>query len=226
MRTRKEAGESLVTTLKTLGVPEEQLSSLPIVVENVPNSNAIFSWMFMLFPILLIFGFFIFIMRQAGGGGQNRAMQFGRRRARKMEAAHRPTVTFEDVAGAEEAKQELESRRISEGTGKIRRVGRTHSQRRADGRRPGPEDPAGQSRVRRGRRALLQHFRLRICGDVCRRRRQSRARPVRSGQKERPLHHLYRRDRRGRSPSRGRLGRRQRRTGADPQPDSGRDGWL
>ena len=62
----------------------------------------------MLLPMLLIFGFFIFIMRQAGGGGQNRAMQFGRSRARKMEGADRPTVTFNDVAGSEEAKQELQ----------------------------------------------------------------------------------------------------------------------
>ncbi len=107
MRTRKESGESLVNTLQALGVPEEQLSSLPIEVENAPNSSAIFSWMFMLLPILLIFAFFIFIMRQAGGGGQNRAMQFGRSRARKMEGADRPTVTFEDVAGSDEAKQEL-----------------------------------------------------------------------------------------------------------------------
>jgi cell division protease FtsH len=58
--------------------------------------------------MLLIFGFFIFIMRQAGGGGQNRAMQFGRSRARKMEGADRPTVTFNDVAGSDEAKQELQ----------------------------------------------------------------------------------------------------------------------
>jgi cell division protease FtsH len=47
-------------------------------------------------------------MRQAGGGGQNRAMQFGRSRARKMEGADRPTVTFADVAGSDEAKQELQ----------------------------------------------------------------------------------------------------------------------
>jgi len=108
MRTRKEGEESLLNTLATLGVPEEQLENLPIVVESVPNSSAIFNWLIMLLPMLLIFGFFIFIMRQAGGGGQNRAMQFGRSRARKMEAADRPTVTFEDVAGSEEAKQELE----------------------------------------------------------------------------------------------------------------------
>ena len=75
---------------------------------NVPNSGAIFNWLIMLLPMILIFGFFIFIMRQAGGGGQNRAMQFGRSRARKMDEADRPTVTFADVAGADEAKQELE----------------------------------------------------------------------------------------------------------------------
>ncbi len=61
----------------------------------------------MLLPMILIFGFFIFIMRQAGGGGQNRAMQFGRSRARKLDNADRPTVTFADVAGSDEAKEEL-----------------------------------------------------------------------------------------------------------------------
>jgi cell division protease FtsH len=47
-------------------------------------------------------------MRQAGNGGQNRAMQFGRSRARKLDNADRPTITFEDVAGSDEAKQELQ----------------------------------------------------------------------------------------------------------------------
>ncbi len=105
--TRKEEGESLMDTLGALGVSQEQLEKLPIKVESAPNTGAVFSWLMMLLPMLLIFGFFIFIMRQAGGGGQNRAMQFGRSRARKMEGADRPTVTFGDVAGSEEAKQEL-----------------------------------------------------------------------------------------------------------------------
>ena len=108
LQTRKENDESLLQTLRAFGVSEEQLQSLPIEVESAPNSGAIFSWLMMLLPMLLIFGFFIFIMRQAGGGGQNRAMQFGRSRARKMEGADRPTVTFADVAGSDEAKQELE----------------------------------------------------------------------------------------------------------------------
>ncbi len=108
LRSRKESGESLLSVLRSLGVDEEKLSSLPIQVKPAPNTGAFFNWMVMLLPMILIFGFFIFIMRQAGGGGQNRAMQFGRSRARKLDDADRPTVTFEDVAGSEEAKQELQ----------------------------------------------------------------------------------------------------------------------
>jgi cell division protease FtsH len=108
LQTRKENDESLLETLRTFGVTEETLQTLPFEVENAPNSGAIFSWLMMLLPMVLVFAFFIFIMRQAGGGGQNRAMQFGRSRARKMEGADRPTVTFADVAGSDEAKQELQ----------------------------------------------------------------------------------------------------------------------
>lgn len=108
LQTRKENNQSLLETLRALGVSEERLQTLPIEVESAPNSGAIFSWLVMILPMLLVFAFFVFIMRQAGGGGQNRAMQFGRSRARKMEGADRPTVTFADVAGSDEAKQELQ----------------------------------------------------------------------------------------------------------------------
>jgi cell division protease FtsH len=107
-RSRKEDDRSLLETLRTLGVSEERLQNLTIEVESAPNSAVIFNWLIMLLPMVLIFGFFIFIMRQAGSGGQNRAMQFGRSRARKLDNADRPTITFDDVAGADEAKQELE----------------------------------------------------------------------------------------------------------------------
>jgi cell division protease FtsH len=108
VQTRREPGESVLETLTALGVPEDRLARLPIDVESPPNTGAFFNWLIMLLPMILIFGFFIFIMRQAGGGGQNRAMQFGRSRAKKLDEADRPTVTFEDVAGSEEAKQELQ----------------------------------------------------------------------------------------------------------------------
>jgi cell division protease FtsH len=58
-----------------------------------------------LLPTLLLFGFFIFFMRQAQGSN-NQALSFGKSRAR-MFAGDKPTVTFADVAGQEEAKQDL-----------------------------------------------------------------------------------------------------------------------
>ena len=57
-------------------------------------------------PILFLVGIMILLMRQMSAGG-NRAFSFGRSRA-KLITADRPKVTFDDVAGAEEAKQELE----------------------------------------------------------------------------------------------------------------------
>ncbi len=57
-------------------------------------------------PILLIAGFIIFIMRRAQGGA-NQAMGFAKSKA-KLFGGDMPTVTFDDVAGAEEAKEGLQ----------------------------------------------------------------------------------------------------------------------
>src|SRR6266481_1320855 len=59
-----------------------------------------------LIPFILIAGVLIFMMRQAQGTN-NQALSFGKSRAR-MFMGNKPTVTFSDVAGVEEAKQELE----------------------------------------------------------------------------------------------------------------------
>jgi len=66
-------------------------------------TQILFAWL----PILLILGIWIFIMRQMQTGG-NRAFTFGKSRARLLTGGDRPKVTFEDVAGANEAKQELQ----------------------------------------------------------------------------------------------------------------------
>lgn len=57
-------------------------------------------------PILLLIGFVFFMMQQTQGGG-NRVMQFGKSRAR-LHTDEKKRVTFEDVAGADEAKEELQ----------------------------------------------------------------------------------------------------------------------
>jgi cell division protease FtsH len=59
-----------------------------------------------LLPILLIVGIFFFVMQQGQGGG-GRVMQFGKSKA-KLQSEDRVKVTFKDVAGADEVKEELE----------------------------------------------------------------------------------------------------------------------
>lgn len=59
-----------------------------------------------LVPMLLIVGIFFFMMQQSQGGG-NRVMQFGKSRARLV-GDEKKKVTFEDVAGADEVKEELQ----------------------------------------------------------------------------------------------------------------------
>ncbi len=61
-----------------------------------------------LLPILLIVGFFVFLARRAAGGGaMGGALSFGRSRARRIEPSSSQRVTFADVAGIDEAKEEL-----------------------------------------------------------------------------------------------------------------------
>ncbi|MEX2356060.1 MAG: ATP-dependent zinc metalloprotease FtsH, partial [Thermaerobacterales bacterium] len=66
-------------------------------------------WMTMLttlFPVLLIVGAIFFIMQQTQSGG-NRVMQFGKSRARLHQSDEKKRITFDDVAGYEEVKEEL-----------------------------------------------------------------------------------------------------------------------
>ncbi len=74
--------------------------------DEVPNTPWYLSLLGSLFPILLIGGIFYFLMSGAGGGN-NRAMNFGKSRAKQFNKEN-TKVTFKDVAGADEAIEELE----------------------------------------------------------------------------------------------------------------------
>ena len=71
----------------------------------VPSQSILVTFLFSVAPFLIIALLFFWMMSQANGGG--RAMQFGRSRA-KLQDAEAPKTTFADVAGADEAVQELE----------------------------------------------------------------------------------------------------------------------
>jgi cell division protease FtsH len=101
----KEEGSDLLATLGNLGVTPEILSQVELVVAEpggLVRWLGVLSWVL---PLILISGFFLVIFRQAQSSG-SQAMSFGKSRAR-MFTGEKPTVTFDDVAGVEEAKQEL-----------------------------------------------------------------------------------------------------------------------
>ena len=83
-----------------------QAKNLEISAENPPEPPWWSTMFSSILPILLLIGVWFFIMQQTQGGG-GRVMSFGRSRAR-MSGSDKIKVTFEDVAGADEAKQELE----------------------------------------------------------------------------------------------------------------------
>ena len=104
---QKEPGATLVEQLAGLGVTPTQLAPDNIKLEVQPPSAwiGVLSSLGFFLPVLLMGGVLWFIFRQAQGSN-NQAMAFGKSRARMFSGDH-PTVTFSDVAGVEEAKEEL-----------------------------------------------------------------------------------------------------------------------
>ncbi len=86
-------GDLLKNRVKFKAKPEEEQSFL---------MNIFVSW----FPMLLLIGVWIFFMRQMQGGGRGGAFSFGKSKARMLDESTN-TVTFVDVAGCEEAKEEV-----------------------------------------------------------------------------------------------------------------------
>ncbi|MBI2233906.1 MAG: ATP-dependent metallopeptidase FtsH/Yme1/Tma family protein [Micavibrio aeruginosavorus] len=74
---------------------------------NDPNRVSLMGVLLSWFPMLLLIGIWVFFMRQMQGKGGGGAMSFGKSRARMLTEAH-GRVTFDDVAGIEEAKVELQ----------------------------------------------------------------------------------------------------------------------
>jgi len=104
--TRREANTPLTETLIGLGVESAQLARVKITYEAPGNTGNWLALLVNLLPILFIAGLFFILFRQTQGSN-NQAMSFGKSRARLF-TGDKPTVTFDDVAGSDEAKQELE----------------------------------------------------------------------------------------------------------------------
>ncbi len=103
----KEPTATLVEQLLNLGVTQEDLDpeKIRIVIKAPSAWVGVLTALGYILPFLILGGAFFFIFRQAQGSN-NAAMSFGKSKARMFTGDH-PTVTFVDVAGVEEAKEEL-----------------------------------------------------------------------------------------------------------------------
>ena len=134
--------------------------------EGLPDSGYLATIFSSLLPILLLIGVWFFILRQMQIGG-SKAMSFGKSRAR-LNSDSQTRVTFEDVAGCDEAKEELKEvveflkdpKKFQKLGGKIPHGVLLHGSPRYRKNSSGP-------RGRRGSECpIFQHQRIGFCGNV------------------------------------------------------------
>ncbi len=104
---KKESGQTLIEMLSDLGISNDKITKINIEVK---ENEGISFWIGALLPFLLPFilvGTFIYFMIRSVQGANTRAMMFGKSQAREFRGNIKDKVTFKDVAGAKEAKEEL-----------------------------------------------------------------------------------------------------------------------
>jgi cell division protease FtsH len=102
---RREGKVPLTQTLAGLGVEPEKLAAVNIKYEAPGNATNWLSLLVNLLPLVFIGALFFILFRQTQGSN-NQALSFGKSKARVF-TGDKPTVKFDDVAGADEAKEEL-----------------------------------------------------------------------------------------------------------------------
>ena len=102
---RKESGANMVTMLRDEGVNIGD-NGVQLAIKEPSQFGNWFNLLMNFLPMLVIGGFLLLMMRQAQGSN-SQAMSFGKSRARVF-TGNKPTVTFSDVAGVDEAKEELQ----------------------------------------------------------------------------------------------------------------------
>ncbi len=186
-----ESSDELEKLLDDAGVPYDSDPQLP--------NTLISTLITVILPVVLIAGVLLWVMNRSQGGG-GRVMQFGRSR-HKTVAKDQPKTTFADVAGVDEAIEELEEvKEYLQSPAKFQAMGAKIPRGVLLFGPPGTgQDAARARRGRRGRRAVLLDQRLGLRGDVRRRGRRARPRPVRAGEGVGSRDRVHRRDRRRRA---------------------------
>ena len=102
---RKEEGASVMEMLQSAGV-DPVATNLQIRVKGSSGLGSLFGILLNFLPLIFFGAVLLFMMRQAQGN-TSQTFSFGRSRARML-VGNQPNVSFDDVAGADEAKEELE----------------------------------------------------------------------------------------------------------------------
>ena len=105
LTSRKESGASMVDTLRESGV-DPTVSGVAVDVKGASGLGSVFRLLINFLPLILFGALLLFFLRRAQGGG-SQTFNFGKSRAR-MFVGNSPAVSFSDVAGVEEAKEELQ----------------------------------------------------------------------------------------------------------------------
>ena len=105
LTSRKEEGASIVEILERSGV-DPVTTKVEISVKGSSGLSSIIGILFNFLPLIFFGAVLLFMMRQAQGGS-NQTFSFGKSRAR-VAMGNSPTVSFDDVAGVAEAKEELQ----------------------------------------------------------------------------------------------------------------------
>jgi cell division protease FtsH len=104
---KKESGETLSELLKNFNVEADKISSIKIEVK---EGEGLSFWMASILPFLiplLLIGVFIYFMMRSVQGANSRAMMFGQSQVKQFGKDNKDKVSFKDVAGVKEAKEDL-----------------------------------------------------------------------------------------------------------------------
>jgi len=104
---QKEPTESLSTLLKNYNVDPEKTKTVKITIQGEDSWNF---WLTTILPLLipfLLIAVFIYIMMRQVQGANTKALSFGQSQAREIHQKGKAKITFKDVAGCKEAKEEL-----------------------------------------------------------------------------------------------------------------------
>ena len=104
---KKEVGETLPELLDSFGVPKDKMTAINIEVK---QDEGLSFWLSAILPYLLpllLIGAFVYFMMRSIQGANSRAMMFGQSQAKEFGKDEKNKITFKDVAGVKEAKEEL-----------------------------------------------------------------------------------------------------------------------